>query len=80
MVKADVDRIIKEDRLDNGMVWTIPILLDVLEDMGANISVGDDIALLGPDGRAEGRDASRPLLGPQDGRGPSSPCERVVAS
>lgn len=53
LLKADVESIIAGDRLDNGMVWTIPILLDVSREAADGFSPGDRLALFGPDGKAE---------------------------
>jgi len=45
MLKADYDRCVKEMRLVNGLVWTIPITLAVEEDLADDIREGQEIAL-----------------------------------
>jgi len=43
--------VLNKMRLANGVVWTIPIILDISEDEASKISVGDDVLLVGDDGR-----------------------------
>ena len=43
--KADYDAVVKTMRLASGVLWPIPITLDVTEEFAKDISPGDNIAL-----------------------------------
>jgi sulfate adenylyltransferase len=43
--EADYDRVCAEMRLESGVLWPMPITLDVSEDFAGSISTGDAIAL-----------------------------------
>jgi sulfate adenylyltransferase len=43
--KADLEAVVKTTRLKNGVVWSIPILLDVSEDEARALKEGEDICL-----------------------------------
>ncbi|MDD4762111.1 MAG: sulfate adenylyltransferase [Candidatus Pacebacteria bacterium] len=45
MNKDDLDSVLDNMRLKNGLVWTIPIILDVTEEQSKNIYLGQEIAL-----------------------------------
>ena len=45
MLQDDVLSIIKSDRLTSNLPWTVPIVLDVSNDIAKKFSVGDEIAL-----------------------------------
>ena len=49
MGEADVDSIIKNDRLANGLPWTIPITLDISKEIADKIPTGEEIALINGD-------------------------------
>jgi len=53
MLRSDVEGITAKNRLENGMAWTIPIMLDVSEAVAKDIKEGAQAALYGPDGRGE---------------------------
>ncbi len=53
MGRADVEGIIKEDRLESGMVWTIPVMLDVSTDVAAGLPESGDVALYNGRGEPE---------------------------
>lgn len=48
--KADYDSVVKNMRLASGIVWTMPITLDVTEAFAEKISAGKNIALRDPEG------------------------------
>src|SRR5215510_9391201 len=45
MNREDYDRVISESRLTNGLVWTIPIVLDVEQGFADRLTTGNRIAL-----------------------------------
>ena len=47
LVKTDLESVLDKMRLPNGVIWPIPILLDVDIDKAENINEGDTVALLG---------------------------------
>ncbi|HUT80404.1 MAG TPA: sulfate adenylyltransferase [Candidatus Bathyarchaeia archaeon] len=49
MGEADVDSIIKNDRMVNDLPWTIPITFDVSKETAEKYKIGDEIALLNGD-------------------------------
>ncbi len=49
MGEADIDSIIKNDRMANDLPWTIPITLDISEDVAKKYNIGDEIALVSDD-------------------------------
>jgi sulfate adenylyltransferase len=49
--KADLESVLKDSRLTSGVVWTVPILLDVSEDEAAGLTEGEDVCLKAEDGR-----------------------------
>ena len=48
MLKADYDRCVREMRLANGLVWSIPVTLPVEEDLADRIQEGQEVALCEP--------------------------------
>ena len=46
MNQADYERVVAEMRLDNGLVWPIPITLPVDETLADSIRIGQDVALV----------------------------------
>ena len=48
--KADYERVCDEMRLANGVLWTMPITLDVSEEFVEGVSEGETIALRDPEG------------------------------
>ena len=50
MNQADYERVRDEMRLADGTLWPMPITLDVGSDIGAQLSVGDRLALTHPEG------------------------------
>lgn len=50
MGKADYQGVLDDMRLENGLVWTIPIILDVSQEVANKVKLGQDIALLGDEG------------------------------
>jgi sulfate adenylyltransferase len=48
--EADYTSIVRDMRLADGTVWSIPITLQVREEEAAHLSVGSEIALVGPGG------------------------------
>ncbi|WP_431803281.1 sulfate adenylyltransferase [Halobacillus andaensis] len=50
MGQEDYERVVKELRLKDGTVWSIPITLPVTEDRAKEISTGEEVALVGEDG------------------------------
>jgi sulfate adenylyltransferase len=51
MGEADYTSVRDKRRLDNGLVWTIPVTLPVSSEDRANLKTGDDVALRHSDGR-----------------------------
>src|SRR5665648_98862 len=45
MTQDDYESVLKNKRLSNNLPWTIPIVLDVTNDVGAEIIAGDEICL-----------------------------------
>jgi sulfate adenylyltransferase/3'-phosphoadenosine 5'-phosphosulfate synthase len=54
MTSRDYLRVVRERRLENGLVWSIPIALAVMEEMAGRLAVGGDVGLESPDGRFVG--------------------------
>jgi sulfate adenylyltransferase/3'-phosphoadenosine 5'-phosphosulfate synthase len=52
MTQKDYLRVVREMRLENGLVWSVPITLAVTQADAEKIKVGSEIALKMPDGRA----------------------------
>ena len=50
MMRADYDSVCSRMRLDSGILWPIPIMLDVTEEFAKDIKLGDQIALREPEG------------------------------
>ncbi len=50
MTEADYRNVCSEMRLSNGLIWPMPITLDVSEDFATRISTGERILLLHPEG------------------------------
>jgi len=50
MGKADYEACLKDMRLANGLIWTMPITLDVKEAFAGKISAGTSVALRDPEG------------------------------
>lgn len=50
MGQADYESVVKNYRLADGTVWTIPITLPVTEEQAKELKVGDEVALKGEDG------------------------------
>ena len=48
--EADYDCVVENMRLENGMLWPMPITLDVGESFAEGIELGQDIALRDPEG------------------------------
>jgi sulfate adenylyltransferase len=48
--EADYEKVCAEMRLDNGVLWPVPITLDVSEEFAEPVSSGDRIALRDPEG------------------------------
>jgi ATP sulfurylase/adenylyl-sulfate kinase len=51
MTPRDYLRVVRERRLENGAVWSIPITLAVSEEQASALSVGREVALRARDGR-----------------------------
>jgi len=45
MTREDYERVVRDSRLANGMVWTVPIVLDVDQEFGQTVTRGDRLAL-----------------------------------
>src|SRR5262245_20652061 len=45
MAREDYERVVRDSRLANGLVWTIPVVLDVGQEFGDKLTRGDRIAL-----------------------------------
>lgn len=54
MDRADYERVVREMRLKNGILWTLPITLAVDKDEAAKLRDGRETALLGSDGELLG--------------------------
>lgn len=54
MGSKDYDSVLRQMRLANGLVWSIPITLPVTEAEAADLQVGERIALRAPDGSLAG--------------------------
>ncbi|WP_028783981.1 sulfate adenylyltransferase [Thalassobacillus devorans] len=50
MGQKDYERVVKELRLSDGNIWSIPITLPVTEDQAEEIETGEEVALAGEDG------------------------------
>ncbi len=50
MGKADVTSVLDTMHLSSGIIWPIPIVLDISEEEAKNISIGDTVLLKGVDG------------------------------
>jgi sulfate adenylyltransferase/3'-phosphoadenosine 5'-phosphosulfate synthase len=51
MTSKDYLRVVREMRLENGLVWSVPITLAVSQAQAESIRVGSEVALRMPDGR-----------------------------
>src|SRR5262249_17751217 len=51
MTSKDYLRVVKEMRLENGLVWSVPITLAVTQKDAESIRIGAEVALRMPDGR-----------------------------
>ncbi|MFC1675855.1 sulfate adenylyltransferase [Planctomycetota bacterium] len=51
MGKKDLRSVLDSMRLSNGVIWPIPIFLDISEDQAKTISIGDDVGLLDDEGK-----------------------------
>lgn len=49
MVKADYQKVVREMRLEKGLLWPIPITISVSSDEANKIKEGQKVALLNPD-------------------------------
>lgn len=54
MKEADYTRVVEELRLSDGTIWSVPITLPVSEEKADEISIGEDLALVGEDGTTYG--------------------------
>jgi sulfate adenylyltransferase len=50
MTKKDYDSVLSSMRLENGLLWTIPVTLDVDEKQAKSCAQGDIVTLLDPEG------------------------------
>ena len=50
LTKADYEPVLTDMRLADGSLWPMPVTLDVTEEFGEGVSVGDSIALRDPEG------------------------------
>lgn len=50
LTRQDYDSVVADMRLSSGLIWPIPIMLDVTEGFAEQISIGDTIALRDPEG------------------------------
>jgi sulfate adenylyltransferase len=50
MLRSEYESVLDRMRLQNGLLWPIPICLDVHEQVGRNLEVGQSIALRDPEG------------------------------
>jgi sulfate adenylyltransferase/3'-phosphoadenosine 5'-phosphosulfate synthase len=51
MTSKDYLRVVREMRLENGLVWSVPITLAVSQAQAESIRIGSEVALRMPDGR-----------------------------
>jgi 3'-phosphoadenosine 5'-phosphosulfate synthase len=51
MTSKDYLRVVREMRLENGLVWSVPITLSVTQAQAESIRIGAEVALRMPDGR-----------------------------
>ena len=51
MTPRDYLRVVRERRLENGAVWSVPITLAVTAEVGGGLALGTEVALASPDGR-----------------------------
>ena len=49
MTRADYESVVTDTRLANGLVWTIPVVLPVREEVAAQVDVGQEVALVEDD-------------------------------
>jgi sulfate adenylyltransferase/3'-phosphoadenosine 5'-phosphosulfate synthase len=54
MTPRDYLRVVRERRLENGLVWSIPITLAVQAEAADRLALGTEVALQAPDGRLVG--------------------------
>lgn len=54
MNEADFVRVVEEMKLADGTVWSIPVVLDVTEEVAAEMKSGDEVALQNPEGELVG--------------------------
>ena len=52
LIKEDYDSVLDGMRLANGIIWPIPITLDISEDFSKTIDIGEKIVLRDPEGVA----------------------------
>lgn len=52
--QKDYESVVDNLRLENGLVWSIPITLPVIEEEADELEIGDDVALYGEDGHLYG--------------------------
>jgi len=45
MVEKDFHSVLDQMRLENGIIWTLPIVLDIFEEQAQDITIGEDVAL-----------------------------------
>jgi len=50
MTRADYQRVVEEMRLASGIVWAVPVTLDVDADLATRLRPGTDAALVNPEG------------------------------
>jgi ATP sulfurylase/adenylyl-sulfate kinase len=51
MTPRDYLRVVRERRLENGLVWSVPITLATPAEVAARLPLGTEVALASPDGR-----------------------------
>jgi ATP sulfurylase/adenylyl-sulfate kinase len=51
MTSKDYLRVVREMRLENGLIWSVPITLAVTDAQAETIRIGSEVALAMPDGR-----------------------------
>ena len=54
MTRGDYEGVLNDCRLENGLVWTLPIVLPASDREFSALSEGDEAALVGPSGRVLG--------------------------
>jgi sulfate adenylyltransferase/3'-phosphoadenosine 5'-phosphosulfate synthase len=54
MTSRDYLRVVRERRLENGLVWSVPITLSASAENAARLSLGAEVTLAAPDGRIVG--------------------------